>query len=276
MRAFPSLVPALVSTLMGLMLMLPVTAPAQAASFDCSKATAADEVAVCRDGVTSALDSEMGALFYAYDKVPMLMGSSGARHDDAEAFLKARAACGADITCLRRAYTARIAALKENLAASMQQFSDLQNDVPPVTAAIPAGIETLIDGYADQCTKLGGKLAAGADRPLMMSTDLDGDGIADYLLNPQNLQCSAAATAFCGNGGCQIDIAVSRDGFAAPIEAMGGMPTLVQSDAGTVAKVWVDSTNCPKATPEDACWASYAWVDGKHTVTYAAVPAPAM
>lgn len=272
MRAFLSLVPAL----MGIMFFTSATAPAQAASFDCSKATAADEVAVCRDGVTSALDSEMGALFYAYDKVPMLMGSSGARHDDAEAFLKTRAACGADITCLRRAYTARIAALKENLAASMQQFSDLQNDVPPVTAAIPAGVETLIAGYGEQCTKLGGKLAAGADRPLMMSTDLDGDGIADYLLNPQNLQCSAAATAFCGNGGCQIDIAVSRDGFAAPIEVMGGTPTLVQSDAGTVAKVWVDRTNCPKATAEDACWASYAWVDGKHTVTYAAMPAPAM
>ena len=272
MRAFLSLVPAL----MGMVFLLPVTAPAQAASFDCSKATAPDEVAVCRDGVTSALDSEMGALFYAYDKVPMLMGSNGARHDAAEAFLAERAKCGADITCLRRAYTTRIAALKENLAAAMQQFSDLQNDVPPVTAAIPAGVETLIAGYADQCKQLGDTLAAGADRPLTMSTDLDGDGVADFLLNPQNLQCSTSATAFCGNGGCQIDIALSRDGFAAPIEAMGGMPTLVQSETGTVAKVWVDSTNCPKATAEDACWASYAWVDGKHTVTYAAQPAPAM
>ena len=271
MRAFLGLVP----VLMGIMFFTSATAPSQAARFDCSKATAADEVAVCRDGVTSALDSEMGALFYAYDKVPMLMGSNGARHDDAEAFLKTRAACGADITCLRRAYTARIAALKTDLAASMQQVSDLQNDVPPVTAAIPAGIETLIAGYADQCTKLGGSLAAGANRPLMMSTDLDGDGIADYLLNPQNLQCSTTATAFCGNGGCQIDIAVSRDGFAEPSEAMGGMPTLVQSEAGTVAKVWVDASNCPKAAAEDACWASYAWVDGKHAVTYAAQPAPA-
>jgi uncharacterized protein len=99
MRAFLSLI--------GVMFPLLVAAPAQAASFDCSKATAADEMAVCRDGVTSALDSEMGGLFYAYDKVPMLMGSNGARHDDAEAFLAERAKCGADITCLRRAYTRR-------------------------------------------------------------------------------------------------------------------------------------------------------------------------
>jgi uncharacterized protein len=259
-----------------MMLLLVLAMPAHAASFDCAKAVAADEVAVCRDGTTSALDSEMGGLFYAFEKVPMLMGANGARQDDAEAFLKTRAACGADITCLRRAYTARIAVLKENLAASMQQFSDLQNDVPPVTAAIPAGVETLIAGYAEQCKQLGGTLAAGADRPLTMSTDLDGDGVADYVLNPQNLQCSAGATAFCGNGGCQIDIAVSRDGFAAPIEAMGGTPTLVQSEAGTVARVWVDNTNCPKATADEACWATYAWADGKHTVTYAASPAPAM
>jgi uncharacterized protein len=268
MRAFLSLI--------GMMLLLLVAAPAQAASFDCSKATAADEVAVCRDGVTSALDSEMGGLFYAYDKVPMLMGSTGARHDDAEAFLAERAKCGADLTCLRRVYAARIAALRQSIDVAMKQFSDLQNDMPPVTAAIPAGVETLIVGYADQCTKLGGKLAAGADRPNMLAADLDADGIADYVINPQNLQCDAAATAFCGNGGCQIDIALSRDRFAAPIEVMGGMPTLVQSETGTVAKVWVDSTNCPKATAGDACWASYAWVDGKHTVTYAASPAPVM
>ncbi len=163
-----------------------------------------------------------------------------------------------------------------SIDVSMKQFFELQNDVPPVTAAIPAGVETLIAGYADTCKQLGGTLAAGADRPNMLAADLDGDGIADYLLNPQNLQCSAGATTFCGNGGCQIDIALSRVRFASPIEAMGGMPTLVQSEAGTVAKVWVDSTNCPKATAEDACWASYAWVDGKHTVTYAAAPAPAM
>jgi uncharacterized protein len=262
--------------LMGMVFLLLVAAPAQAASFDCSKATAPDEKAVCQDGVTSALDSEMAGLFFAYDRVPMLMGSSGARHDDAEAFLAERGKCGADLTCLRKVYTARIATLRESIEVSMKQFFDLQNNTPPVTVPVPPGIETIIAGYADQCTKLGGSLAAGANRPLMMSTDLDGDGIADYLLNPQNLQCSTAATAFCGNGGCQIDIAVSRDGFAEPIEAMGGMPTLVQSEAGTVAKVWVDASNCPKAAAEDACWASYAWVDGKHAVTYAAQPAPAM
>ncbi|MBL8594997.1 MAG: hypothetical protein JNK01_20090, partial [Devosia sp.] len=166
--------------LMGMVLMLLVAAPGQAASFDCSKAAAADEVAVCRDGVTSALDSEMAGLFYAYDKVPMFMGANGARHDDAEAFLADRSKCGADITCLRKAYTDRIAALKTQLGVAMQQFSDLQNQVPPVTAPIPEGVETLISGFAEQCTKLGGTLNSGADRPGLLSADLDGDGVADY------------------------------------------------------------------------------------------------
>lgn len=271
MRAFLSLVP----PLMGFMLLLLVAAPAQAASFDCSKAAAADEVAVCRDGVTSALDSEMAGLFYAYDKVPMFMGANGARRDEAEAFLADRAKCGADITCLRKVYTARIAALKTELGASMQQFSDLQNQVPPVTAAIPEGVETLIVGYAEQCTKLGGTLNAG-DRPGLLSADLDGDGIADYVINAQPLQCSNSATAFCGNGGCQVQIAVSSEKFADPIEALGGMPTLVQAETGTTVRLWVDSTNCPKATAAEACWATHAWVGGKHTVTYAAEPAPVM
>jgi hypothetical protein len=262
--------------LMSLLVLLLVASPLQAASFDCSKAAAADEVAVCRDGVTSALDSEMAGLFYAFDKVPMLMGASGARQDDAEAFLAERAKCGADITCLRKVYTDRISALKTQLGVSMQQFSDLQNQVPPVTAPIPQGVEALISGYAEQCTKLGGTLNAGGDRPGLLSADLDGDGVADYVINSQPLQCSNSATAFCGNGGCEVQIAVSSEKFAEPIEALGGMPTLVQGEAGTTARLWVDSTNCPKSTAADACWATYAWVGGRHTVTYAAEPAPTM
>jgi hypothetical protein len=249
-------------------------APASAASFDCSKATGADEIAVCRDGTLSSLDSEMGGLFFAYDKVPLLMGASGARRDDAEAFLAERRACGPDLTCLRRVYTARIAALRTGIEAAMQQFFDLQNNTPPVTAPIPPGVETIISGYAARCEELGGRLNTGSDRPAILTGDLDGDGIADYVLNTQPLQCSSSATAFCANAGCRVDIAVSSDGFADTIDAQGGMPQLVQRDTGTIAKLWVDRANCPNAKPEDACWASYSWSDGTSAVTYAVEPVP--
>lgn len=91
-------------------------APSQAASFDCAKASAPDERAVCATPALSALDSEMGGLWFAYSRFPMLMGGNGDRHDEARAFLAARAKCGADTACLTALYTARITALKSQIA----------------------------------------------------------------------------------------------------------------------------------------------------------------
>ena len=77
---------------------------AEAAGFDCSKATAPDERAVCADPQLSSLDSEMTGLWYAYSKVPMLMGGNGERQTEAEEFLATRRQCGADTACIGRAY----------------------------------------------------------------------------------------------------------------------------------------------------------------------------
>lgn len=100
-------------------------APARAASFDCGRARAADEIAVCRSPTLSALDSEMGGLFYAYARVPMMMGGSGARRDDAQAFLARRRVCRADTACLAAAYRARIAALKRGIDGAMGDYRRL-------------------------------------------------------------------------------------------------------------------------------------------------------
>ncbi len=43
---------------------------AQAASFDCAKAEAADEIAICKNPELSELDTEMGALWFTFDKLP--------------------------------------------------------------------------------------------------------------------------------------------------------------------------------------------------------------
>ena len=97
-------------------------ASAQAASFDCARATKTDEVAVCRNPQLSTLDSEMGGLWYAYSRVPMLMGGTGARMDEAQAFLARRAACGRNIACLTAAYRARIEELHRDIANAMRDF----------------------------------------------------------------------------------------------------------------------------------------------------------
>lgn len=95
--------------------------PAAAASFDCAKARAPDEIAICANPDVSALDSEMGGLWFAYSQMPFLMGMNGNRQDEAHAFLETRAACGADVSCLRGAYATRIATLKQQITSSIQQ-----------------------------------------------------------------------------------------------------------------------------------------------------------
>jgi uncharacterized protein len=103
-----------------------LASPAGAASFDCSKAKAPDEIAVCANPDISALDSEMGGLWFAYSRIPFLMGMSGNRQDEARAFLETRAACGANVACLTGAYTQRIATLKQQLTSGMQQYCSQQ------------------------------------------------------------------------------------------------------------------------------------------------------
>lgn len=105
-------------------LLLPAAA-ATAAGFDCSKAASPDELAVCANPQLSALDSEMTGLWYAYSRVPMLMGMSGNRQDDAEAFLARRKACGADIECLTKAYQERIAQLQKQISESLSAMAPL-------------------------------------------------------------------------------------------------------------------------------------------------------
>lgn len=96
--------------------------PASAASFDCGRARAADEVAVCRTPSLSSLDSEMGGLWYAYSRVPMLMGGNGNRAGEARDFLDRRRACGRAVACLTSAYRARIAALRRGLDEAMAEY----------------------------------------------------------------------------------------------------------------------------------------------------------
>lgn len=102
-------------------------APAHAASFDCARATKADEAAVCRNPRLSELDSEMGGLWYAWSRVPMLMGGNGARMDEAQAFLARRAACGRNTACLTAAYRARIEELHREIANAMREFQRYVN-----------------------------------------------------------------------------------------------------------------------------------------------------
>lgn len=82
----------------------------KAASFDCRKATQADEFAICDSRQLSELDVKMATI---YDIVLKLvpMGTRGAMQDEQRAWLAARQACGPDRGCIRNLYDARIKTL---------------------------------------------------------------------------------------------------------------------------------------------------------------------
>ena len=88
---------------------------AQAASFDCRKASNADEIAICDSRELSELDVKMATL---YDTIIKLvgMGVRGAMQDQQRAWLQERAGCGADRACIRRLYDTRIRALEAEVA----------------------------------------------------------------------------------------------------------------------------------------------------------------
>lgn len=256
---------------------LPLGAAAQ--SFDCGKAAKADEVAICKTPELSALDSEMAGLWFAFRKVPMLMGASGARMDDAQAFLQRRAACGGDVACLREAYHERVAELKDGITRAMDDVSRRENADPVIepwsVGSLPEALQEVAGAYGEQCRKLGGMLKVGFDMPALMTGDLDGDGMQDVVFDPQPLECSGAATAFCGNGGCQIKVAVSGNEYDAPVEILGGVPTLVLAEDGAALDVWVDKSNCSSTGRDKACWATYRWPkSGPPKITYALRPLP--
>lgn len=141
-------------------------------------------------------------------------------------------------------------------------------------ATLPAPVQKIASNYSDQCRQLGGTLPSGSETPAIMTADLDADGIQDYVLDPQNLRCSAAATAFCGNGGCYIKIALSRDAYAQPVSALGGQPTITLSSEGPIVEIWVDRTLCNISDRSKACWARYSWSDGKASIVYKTRPLP--
>ena len=90
--------------------------PCQAASFDCAKAGAADEKAICADRKLNEADMEMSVL-YTQLKPLLGMGARGDMEDEQAAWLKRRAGCGIDQACLMKAYADRVEQLRRGLEA---------------------------------------------------------------------------------------------------------------------------------------------------------------
>ena len=84
---------------------------AGAASFNCARAHAADERAICTDRALNDQDVRM-ALLFDVSRHLVAMGRRGELEDEQSAWLHGRRACGANRQCLISAYAHRIARLQ--------------------------------------------------------------------------------------------------------------------------------------------------------------------
>jgi uncharacterized protein len=102
----------LLLTALALCLAAPVAA--QAASFDCAKARAPDEKAICANLALNDKDVRMSVL-YDINKHTLAMGGRGAMEDAQRQWLRDRKGCGANRACLNRAYDRRLGELERSL-----------------------------------------------------------------------------------------------------------------------------------------------------------------
>ncbi|WP_340620036.1 lysozyme inhibitor LprI family protein [Xenorhabdus siamensis] len=91
-----------------ILLLLYILSPLSfAASFDCTKARASDEKAICANPKLNDLDVEM-SVKYHFLRGLFAMGVSGEMNNDQKAWLKQRQQCKEDISCLTERYRQRI------------------------------------------------------------------------------------------------------------------------------------------------------------------------
>lgn len=82
------------------------------ASFDCQKATQADEKTICANRSLNDMDVEM-ATKYQFLQGLFPMGTRGAMQDAQQVWLKSRQKCGSDTDCLAKSYESRLQQLDE-------------------------------------------------------------------------------------------------------------------------------------------------------------------
>ncbi|MEQ8652750.1 MAG: hypothetical protein RIC87_09835 [Kiloniellales bacterium] len=104
----------LAAAVLSIVLAFGLVGPAAAASFDCAKATSADEKTICHTCVLAQKDVKMATLYDVLTNL-VAMGQRGDLQDQQRSFLKTRAACGSDEHCIAKAYDARIAKLEAGL-----------------------------------------------------------------------------------------------------------------------------------------------------------------
>ena len=76
----------------------------------------------------------------------------------------------------------------------------------------PRGIQQALDRHKTHCLDQGGT-AVTFDRKAVRKIDLNRDGRDDYILDMRDTVCEEMRHAYCGTGGCEVEILIAqRDG----------------------------------------------------------------
>ncbi len=109
-----SLLPAVCCAILG------ISSSAQAASFDCGKASTRTEKAICANRSLSEMDVKMATQFEIYNHL-VVMGSRGAMQDRQLIWLAERNLCNSNRRCLALSYRQRIGEIEQALNAVYQR-----------------------------------------------------------------------------------------------------------------------------------------------------------
>lgn len=105
------------------LLLVGAGAAAQAASFDCSKASTETEKAICADPELSAVDDLMGSWWGTGNK-PSQNGKTNSLIEDQLAWVNDRNNCSNDTSCIRNQYKSRFNELEMSLVAIFDQVRE--------------------------------------------------------------------------------------------------------------------------------------------------------
>ncbi|MBP2198169.1 lysozyme inhibitor LprI family protein [Pantoea cypripedii] len=128
------------------MLLLGATAPAMAASFDCTRASTAQEKLICQNPQLSALDETLAAAYR--NKMSGLSGNDAAQLKQSQRdWLKQLRSHGTEANQLQADYQQRIAALSTSATSPAVAAKAPVADVPAATAVMPVSQQPLTKAH---------------------------------------------------------------------------------------------------------------------------------
>jgi hypothetical protein len=125
-------------------------------------------------------------------------------------------------------------------------------------AAQPAPVTALTREAMQDCRGAGGtpSLKPG----FQTATDLNGDGVADYILDYQHLECANAWSFFCGSAGCPLVVFLSEGGGyrAMPLGHVQGWRLI--EGAPPALELALHGAMCRRGgVGAEGCTVRYAW-----------------